>query len=356
MELLNFTVRNQRLSGGKIRLVSDTIDYIEAAFDFKTEDWKGVSKWAHFSKDGTTFDINLVDDKISKEMHLNLASGTWEVKLHGTDENGTMRITTDKAYVYVDSYGSLEAGAPLPEVPVSAAEQIDAKAQRALGKAEEALEKAESGGSADFTEFEERLSTVEEQIEGLLYVPIAISSFNHNAGTRENGDRISSVVLSWKLNKEPESVLIDGAAALAVKEGSFARSGEISATKRIDISVSDGKTTATGNTTINFYDGIYYGCKEVPAEINSDFILSLTKKLASGKNQTVTASGGEGKYFWYAYPKSMGTSIFNIGGFDYEYDLEEISFTNQFGVTKDYYVYKSGQPILSNVSVTVKGG
>ena len=44
MELLRFTVRNQRLSGGRIRLVSDSIDYVEAFFDFRTEDWEGLSK------------------------------------------------------------------------------------------------------------------------------------------------------------------------------------------------------------------------------------------------------------------------------------------------------------------------
>lgn len=137
MELLKFTVRNQRLSGGKIRLVSDSIDYVEAFFDFRTEDWKGLSKWAHFSKGEVTYDINLVEDRITKDMHLNLDEGTWEVKLHGTDSAGTMRITTDTAFVIVEAFG--EGFNPLPEIPLSAAEQIDAKAQLALETAQGAV-------------------------------------------------------------------------------------------------------------------------------------------------------------------------------------------------------------------------
>ena len=138
MELLRFTVRNQNLSGGKVRLVSDSIDYVEASFDFRTDDWSGLSKWAHFTKDDVVYDINLVDDKITKDMHLNLDVGTWEVKLHGTDLEGTTRITTDTAYVTVESYGNAENENPLPEIPLSAAEQIDAKSQNALDTAGEA--------------------------------------------------------------------------------------------------------------------------------------------------------------------------------------------------------------------------
>ncbi|MBQ7875112.1 MAG: hypothetical protein IJ306_08175, partial [Oscillospiraceae bacterium] len=91
------------------------------------------------------YDINLVDDKLTKEMHRNLGAGTWEVKLHGNDPEGTMRITTDRAHVVVESYGSLEEGAPLPEVPLSAAEQIDAKAQEALDAANSVRADADAG-------------------------------------------------------------------------------------------------------------------------------------------------------------------------------------------------------------------
>ncbi len=149
MELLRFTVRNQKLSGGKVRLVSDSIDYAEASFDFRTDDWSGLSKWAHFTKGETTYDVNLVDDKITKDMHLNLEAGTWEVKLHGTDSEGTERITTSTAYVIIESYGNAPGEMPLPEISLTAAEQIDAKSQLALdtanaasGNASEAILKA----------------------------------------------------------------------------------------------------------------------------------------------------------------------------------------------------------------------
>lgn len=633
MELLKFTVRNQHLSGGRTRLVSDSIDYVEADFDFRTEDWDGLSKWAHFTKGETVYDINLVNDKITRDMHLNLGTGIWEVKLHGTDPAGTMRITTDTTYVKVDSYGSLEEGSPLPEIPLSAAEQIDAKSQLALDNSEEAIlnsetalakataveeaaangefdgkdgekgdtgatpvisignletlapdeevmvtvegtpeypvfnfgipkgdkgdpgesafESAQKGGYtgsvedfygnlafnnkvsvgeifesdsfgyasllnhsrmaapifcaskgesenikinsvgcyasgagsirfilyswdgalsggvlspvevlgeismaaageailnlehyyteldnicvvaaaetaiigmyqsttltvdgllnfddgnyysaegniattgefdeglvfsaysygagklitlqelADNTygqddiaeeriaEIEGDISAIEQEIADLKYDPIAIDSFSHNAGTRENGDTVSSVVLSWVLNKAPASVTVEGNAAEAVQSGSYTLNESIAATRTFSMSATDERNaTATKSTAINFYDGIYYGTAAKPDSVDSAFVLSLSKVLSSNKNRTVNVSGGEGKYFWYAYPESMGTSAFVIDGFTYEFESETVSFTNAFGVIKNYLIYVSDNPMLSDKSVTVKG-
>ena len=195
MELLRFTVRNQRLSGGRIRLVSDSIDYVEAFFDFRTEDWEGLSKWAHFSKGEVTYDINLAEDRITKDMHLNLEEGTWEVKLHGTDSAGTMRITTDTAFVIVEAFG--EGFNPLPEIPLSAAEQIDAKAQLAVeiargaeGSAGNAVEVAlEIKRMADNGEFDgkdgETGKTPEIQIGNIETLPPEAEATVSIGGTAE---------------------------------------------------------------------------------------------------------------------------------------------------------------------------
>ena len=90
--------------------------------------------------------------------------------------------------------------------------------------------------------------------------------------------------------------------------------------------------------------------------MDSAFILGLTKILTGNKNRTVSIQGGDGLYAWYAYPKRLGTSLFNIGGFDYEYELETVLLTNQHGYQEDYYVYRSGQYTPASLSVTVKNG
>ncbi|MBQ2278817.1 MAG: hypothetical protein II333_09630, partial [Clostridia bacterium] len=78
-------------------VAADTIDYLEMKFIFRTDDWDGLEKWAHFAKDDIVYDILLTDDCIRKEDHLNLSAGMWCVYLHGNaaaDGKVVERITT----------------------------------------------------------------------------------------------------------------------------------------------------------------------------------------------------------------------------------------------------------------------
>lgn len=114
-------------------IVSDTIDYLSAEFEF-SEDWQGLDKWAHFahrsasrSEDiSVVYDVKITDGKIDKSEHLNLGAGMWSLYIHGTQmENGTptVRITTEEDTFAVLECGLL-AGEPLPLTPMSAAERI----------------------------------------------------------------------------------------------------------------------------------------------------------------------------------------------------------------------------------------
>jgi hypothetical protein len=214
--------------------------------------------------------------------------------------------------------------------------------------------------SSEQTETEKRLDKLEEQMADLLYEAISITSFSHNAGTKEMGDTVKSVALNWAINKTPDTLTLDGE-TLDVTLTSKALSG-------LSITKDNGKTwtlkatdergaVSTNTTSISFQNGIYYGAAAMPDTVNSAFVMALANKLLSGtKNRTVTIAGGDGLYAWYAYPKRLGTSLFNIGGFDYEYEVETVSFTNSFGYTEDYYVYRSGQYAPASLSVTVKNG
>ncbi len=127
-------------------VVADTIDYLEMKFTFQTDDWDGLEKWAHFSKNGTVYDIRLTDDCIRKEDHLNLGAGVWKVYLHGNEyRNGEVRerITTCVENLRVYPTGTL-AGEPFPEMPASVTEQI-------LARLEDIEQNGTGGGSGTVT-------------------------------------------------------------------------------------------------------------------------------------------------------------------------------------------------------------
>lgn len=127
--MLNGEIFRQRLKIANTHVVADTIDYLEAKFFFKTDDWDGLDKWAHFANDSAVYDIRLTEDCIRKEDHLNLSAGMWKVYLHGNefrDGKVIQRITTDEAVLCVNPTGMLD-GEPFPEMPASVTEQILAR-------------------------------------------------------------------------------------------------------------------------------------------------------------------------------------------------------------------------------------
>lgn len=140
--MINAFIKNQSLRVSQEKLVSDTIDYIEASFKFQTTDWEGLEKWAHFSQGDTVYDIKLENDGIGKEKHLNLTAGYWYLYLHGNaveDGEVVQRITTEKVRIAVEQTGVLN-GDPLPLVPPSVGEQLDARISK--------LEKGQGGGGS----------------------------------------------------------------------------------------------------------------------------------------------------------------------------------------------------------------
>lgn len=157
----------QHLKLNDTHVVADTIDYLEAKFVFRTDDWDGLEKWAHFAgSDGTVYDVRLTDDCIRKEDHLNLSAGTWNVYLHGNefaDGKVLQRITTNSEILCVEPAGILN-GEPFPTVLPSAGEQIIAEAQAAETGAKEAA--AEAGRTASAVQ--ETIKTAEEDLQKMI--------------------------------------------------------------------------------------------------------------------------------------------------------------------------------------------
>ncbi len=120
---------HQKLQLVNSHAVEGMRDYLEFKFCFRTEDWNGLEKWAHFSCGDTAYDIPLTDDRICKEDHLNLSAGEWSIFLHGNEYRSGMvfeRITTETALLTVEATGT-QNGELFPEIPVSVTERLLAR-------------------------------------------------------------------------------------------------------------------------------------------------------------------------------------------------------------------------------------
>lgn len=139
-------VTGQALRFGSLVIAADTIDYLEAQFVFlKAQDWDECTVIRVILEKGNeSYSIPLTDGFVRKEDHMNLSAGVWAVHLVGsvyTDGLLTERITTEQADLVVKPAGSSD-GPPLPDIPATEAERLDARVKR--------LEEYGGGGEGTF--------------------------------------------------------------------------------------------------------------------------------------------------------------------------------------------------------------
>lgn len=211
------------------------------------------------------------------------------------------------------------------------------------------------GKPADAKVTGDKLTLLEGKIADLLYKEISVTSFTNNVGTVELGSTVNDVTLTWKLNKTPVSVTIDGTAQTVAAEGSVKQTGlALKATKTWTLKATDERdAAATKTTSVSFVNGVYYGTAAAGA-MNSAFILGLTRTLRSNKLPSFTVNAAAGQYIYYCVPTRYGTCSFSVGGFSGGFSLATTtSFTNASGYTEDYYVYKSDNAGLGSTTVSV---
>lgn len=140
--MMEFYVSGQSLKMFTPVTAADSLKYLTAQFHFTDNEWDGYTRWAHFRKGETVYDIALdEEDRITEEDALNLTTGEWEIYLTGTKD--TARLTTVVVILTVKESGLIDA--PLHMLPQSVAEQIDAKAAQALLTAQAVKAAADAG-------------------------------------------------------------------------------------------------------------------------------------------------------------------------------------------------------------------
>ena len=99
-----------------------------------------------------------------------------------------------------------------------------------------------------------------------------------------------------------------------------------------------GNDTTSASASVSFYHKRYWG---VSAGTDVD-ITTLSSELSNSRAKTITFDCSGGKYFYYAYPKALGVSSWNVGGLAFTgYTRSEKTITNEYGLQVTYYVYRS---------------
>ena len=212
----------------------------------------------------------------------------------------------------------------------------------------------------DNTALEERVASLEEDMADLLYEAIHISVFKHSCGTRERGEIVESVSLTWTINKTPTVLTLDGVAIEDLTATGSNLSGLSvgwdTGTKWTLKATDERGVVSTATTSIVFHNGVYWGGASEPDTYDSAFILDLENsggKVLGSPVRTFSATAGEGEYIYYAYPARYKALNFWVNGFKGGFTLvKTLSFTNSHGYSESYYIYRSDNPNLGAQSIT----
>ena len=140
--MIDLHIIGQTIRHSSPNIAADSYRYLEVQCWFAGTDWDGYDKWLHFKRGDTEYTLELDSNgRITAEAGLNLSAGEWEIFLTGNTD--TSRITTTPIIINVYQSGLINA--PLGEMPMTVAEQLDAKASAALAFAREVSSKAEAG-------------------------------------------------------------------------------------------------------------------------------------------------------------------------------------------------------------------
>lgn len=199
----------------------------------------------------------------------------------------------------------------------------------------------------------EALDDMNEKLGDLMYEAIAITSFTNSVNTVEMGSTVNTVVLTWKTNKTPKTLTLDGEIitnSLTTKtiESAGLKSNKTYTLKAVD----EREASATKTTAVTFLNGVYWGVGADTSSFDSAFLLKLSKGLQSGKAKTFTVNAGVAQHIYYALPSRYGTPSFKVGGFEGGFaKAATIAFTNASGYQENYDIWKSDNAGLGNTTV-----
>ena len=208
----------------------------------------------------------------------------------------------------------------------------------------------------DMSELEENFSEIEKKISDLMYNAIDISSFTNKIDTAYNninyveiGSEVGTVDLSWKVNKTPKMLTLDGV-EIKPTLTSYTSPGPITADKTYTLKATDERgSTDLMTTKIVFCNGVYYGSISADATIDNDTILALGKNIRSSRAGSFKTTQASQRGI-FVCPVSYGTPQFKIGETPLPYTWEKVNtepfmLTNQHGyINPDgYNIWRSFQ-------------
>ena len=184
------------------------------------------------------------------------------------------------------------------------------------------------------------MKNLQDAMDKLLYITPTVSI--SGGGNYEIGSTRATTTLTWVWNKTIASQSLNqGIGSLDPALRTYTYATAISSNTTFTITGTDGTTSKSASTSVNFMPKRYWGVSAKTSLTDAE-IIALSSELSTSRQQTRTFDCSGGKYFYFAIKTSYCNGIaFKVGGLSFSDMLVETrQFTNASGHTDTYNIYR----------------
>jgi hypothetical protein len=207
-------------------------------------------------------------------------------------------------------------------------------------------------------------------------ISFAINSFTLNRNNLEIGQAIGptgvypDITFNWSYNMVPDtSQTIDHSVGaitpLSALTKVYTPGSNITANTNYTLTAVNASIPYTASAALTFHNKRYWGVSSSAdpfgAGINTyallgTFLDAVSEEFITSRQTTKTFNCTGGKYFFFYFPTSFGTSSpqVQVGAFPVVISyVQTLAFTNQSGHTENYYIYR-GDNVYNTSALTVQ--
>lgn len=194
-------------------------------------------------------------------------------------------------------------------------------------------------------------ANVQELAEALLYQMVVIQSFSGGSTQYDLGRQLNSLSFAWSLNKSIVSQTLTGppemtpVTLIPSQRNVTVSLANLSSNATFTLTVNDGTNQVQSSFSVQFNNRNFFGDAVIPGSLNSAFVMSLQSILKSNRSHSYLTNAVGSQYNWYCFPSRYGTPTFYYNGFEGSFSkIQTLSFTNAYGFTENYEIYRSDYP------------
>ena len=191
-----------------------------------------------------------------------------------------------------------------------------------------------------------------------LYAAPTITAFANNQNSVEIGTTVNSTALTWTLGggTATNQYLDNGIGVVSIASRSYTDTASYTSSRTYHLGVTDGVTTNTAATSINFYSKEYWGASsQVAGSITDAQIIALSGSAFATSRTTTQTIATSSTYMYFCYPAAFGAATFTVNGFpDTGWTLVTRNFVNASGASVSYNIYQHTLATIGSFVVQVQ--